>query len=82
MQKKQLPVFSYLGIFILLISTLLLILRIRPVTWFYTPLAWTGYILLIDGLVFIRKGRSLLTGRPGAYLDTAEASFLCEELVN
>ena len=65
MRENRFPIFSYLGIFILITSTVFLIFRIRPVTWLFTPLAWTGYILLIDGIVFVRKGHSLLADRHG-----------------
>ena len=77
MKTNKLPVFGYLGIFILLTSSLFLILQVRPVTWFYTPLAWTGYILFIDGIVFIRRGHSLLVNRPGEMFYMMILSIVC-----
>ncbi len=77
MEQNKLPLFGYLGIFILITSSLLLIFRVRPVTWFYTPLAWTGYILLIDSIVFVRKGHSILTDRPGEMFYMTILSIVC-----
>ncbi|MBN2030924.1 hypothetical protein JW824_11855 [bacterium] len=77
MEAKRVPIFSYLGVFLIITGTLLLILRIQPVTWFYTPVAWTGYILLIDGIVFVRKNHSLLTDRPGQILYMLILSIVC-----
>jgi hypothetical protein len=34
--------------------------------WAFFPL-WLGYCLLVDALVYVRKGHSLLTRRPAAY---------------
>jgi hypothetical protein len=35
--------------------------------WAFFPL-WLGYCLLVDALVFMRKGHSMLTRNPGAYV--------------
>lgn len=41
--------------------------------WGFFPL-WSGYCLVVDALVFIRKGHSLLTRSPGAYVGLFFAS--------
>ena len=35
---------------------------------FFTPIAWTGYILLVDSLIFLRKGRSPIVSRRREFL--------------
>jgi hypothetical protein len=44
--------------------------EIEPFWSWHTPIAWTGYILLVDGLVWHRRGNSLLRNNP------AEALFI------
>lgn len=52
----------------LLLATILLVLRWRPVTLLFTPLAWTCYIVLADAIVYRRLGTSLIRGRPREFL--------------
>jgi hypothetical protein len=48
------------ALLVLLLAHLLLVLRLEPaLTWFY-PLVWWSYIFIIDGVVFLRTGRSLI----------------------
>jgi len=56
MKNKRFPVYGFVGLFILILGGVLLILRVRPVTIFFTPIAWTGYILLTDSVVNYRTG--------------------------
>src|SRR6185295_3200909 len=35
---------------------------------YFTPIAWTGYILWIDGAVFALRGRSLLRSHPAEFV--------------
>jgi hypothetical protein len=58
------PFYSYLGIAFLAISELGMAFRIEPFWSWHTPIAWTGYILLIDGIIFKKRGSSwLMTNR-------------------
>jgi len=47
-----------------------MLLRVEPFWSWHTPIAWSGYILLVDGLVRVRRGSSWLTDA------TAEFTFL------
>lgn len=47
---------------------------IAPFTVWHTPIAWTGYILLVDGLVWRRRGNSWLRNAPAEFLFLAAAS--------
>jgi hypothetical protein len=49
-------------------------LNSRGVAWvgtYFTPLAWTGYLLLVDSMVCSLKGQSLLSSRPGRFFSLA-----------
>ena len=49
-------------------------LNFRGVAWvgtYFTPLAWTGYLLLADSLVCSLKGESLLSSRPWRFFSLA-----------
>jgi hypothetical protein len=60
--KRRFPNHGWVGLALLIISETLLFSRSVPVgEWFY-PLAWWPYILVVDALVYLRKGTSLLTG--------------------
>jgi len=75
--KKRLPLYSLFGLFLIVFGTLFLCLRIRPVTWFFTPIAWSGYILFIDGIVWLRRERSIIMNRPGEFLIMLPFSIIC-----
>ncbi len=57
---RPLPARGWTGLAVILLSELFLLLRWAWVVTFFTPLAWTGYVLLIDALVASLKGRSLM----------------------
>jgi len=58
------PLYAYLGVAFLAISELGMAFRIEPFWSWHTPIAWTGYILLIDGIIFKKRGSSwLMTNR-------------------
>jgi hypothetical protein len=54
------PVFGYAGATILVAGELLMFAGVEPVATYFTSIAWTGYILLVDAAVFALRGRSLL----------------------
>jgi hypothetical protein len=51
---------GYVGVAIIVIAEILLFSGNRFVGGWFTPIVWTGYILFIDALVYLVKGRSLL----------------------
>jgi len=57
-----------IGLGIILIAEVLLFLKVEPIPTFFTPIAWTGYILAVDSLVFKIKGESLFRNRRGEFL--------------
>lgn len=59
--RGRLPFWGWAGLGIILLAELLLGLRAaRWVTTFFTPIVWTGYILLADAMVTSLKGESRL----------------------
>jgi hypothetical protein len=59
---------GWVGLGIIGISGILLFTRVWFVCIYFTPLAWTGYILFIDSLVYKSKGASLILNRPGEFV--------------
>jgi len=59
---------GWIGLVIIGISEVLLFVGVGFVKTFFTPLVWSGYILLADSLVYRRKGRSLIMNRPGEFV--------------
>ena len=62
--RRRLPVYGYAGIAIMAAGEVLLIAGVDFVAQWFTPIMWTGYILLLDGFVRMRKGTSLLSTYP------------------
>ena len=55
------PLHSFIGLAILAVSEIGMLSHVEPFWTWHTPFAWTGYILLVDGIVFHRRGSSWLT---------------------
>src|SRR5947209_4161267 len=51
---------SRLGVGLVMAGEALIIARFRPLSDFYFPFVWVGYILFLDGAVLAQRGRSLL----------------------
>ncbi len=74
---RRFPIYGYLGAVIIAVSEILLV-RGHPVARaFFTPLVWTGYILLVDAAVAARKGVSALSSRRREFLISLPLSILC-----
>ena len=46
---------------LLMLSEVAMLARVEPFWTWHTPIAWTGYILLVDGIVYKQRGSSWLT---------------------
>lgn len=72
LRRRPLPARGWIGLGIVLVAEALLFLRAG---WFiavyFTPIVWTGYILLADGLVASLEGESRLSRSPGEFLALA-----------
>ncbi len=56
------------GLGLILVSELLLWRKMHFVELYFTPLVWTGYILLVDSCVFRLKGQSRIKDSVGKFL--------------
>jgi len=61
------PNYGWIGVLIIVVAEILLIADIRVVKIFFTPIAWTGYILFIDALLNRLGGTSYLIHRRKAF---------------
>jgi hypothetical protein len=64
------PAYAWLGLALIAVSEAGMLARIEPFWSWHTPIAWTGYIMFVDGLVWRWRGNSLLRN------NRAEAVFL------
>jgi hypothetical protein len=69
------PKYVWLGVAVLLAGEILMIMRVPLVTQWFTPIMWTGYILIVDGLIRWRKGTSLLSDHPLEFVILAVISI-------
>ena len=56
-----LPKHAIAGAALLLLSEVAMLAHVEPFWTWHTPFAWTGYILLVDGIVYKLRGSSWLT---------------------
>ena len=57
----RLPAHTFIGAAILLLSEAGMLAHVEPFWTWHTPFAWTGYVLLVDGLVYRLRGSSWIT---------------------
>lgn len=61
--RRPMPWFGWLGLGILIVSQILMLANVHPVDVAFTPIMWTGYILLIDGWIWARGHSSFFRDR-------------------
>jgi hypothetical protein len=59
-KRERLPLWGWAGAAVILLAEVFLFAGERWVAIYFTPLAWTGYLLLIDGAVWSLRGKSRL----------------------
>jgi len=72
--KRVLPVYAWIGLLVIAISQAGMLAHIEPFWSWHTPIAWTGYILLVDGLVWTRRGESPIRNDRAEFVFAALAS--------
>ena len=71
---RRVPPRSWFGLAVMVVSQLATLLQVEPFYSWHTPIAWSGYILFADGLVWRLRGRSRLADAPGEFVFLAAAS--------
>ena len=71
---KRLPIYSFIGLLIMAVSEGFMLAHIEPFWSWHTPIAWTGYVLFVDGLVRARRGSSWITHAPNEFVFLAVMS--------
>jgi|DewCreStandDraft_5_1066085.scaffolds.fasta_scaffold01366_3 hypothetical protein len=74
---KRLIWYGWCGLATLVIAEVLMVQRVPPVAQWFTPIMWSGYILLADALVLRLRGASLIHDRPREFMMMLWLSILC-----
>lgn len=74
---NRFPAFGWIGLMIILIAETLLIIDIKIIKAFFTPIVWTGYILFIDALLNRLSGKSYLIHRRKEFFLMLPVSLGC-----
>jgi hypothetical protein len=71
---RAFPLYGWLGLIVMLVSQAGTFLRVEPFYSWNTPIAWTGYILFADAIVWKRRGASWLRNTPAELFFLAAVS--------
>lgn len=63
-RRRPFPVHGWVGLVALAVAEALLFRGIEPVSTYFTPVAWTAYILIADGAILALTNRSRLHDAP------------------
>jgi hypothetical protein len=61
---RTLPRYALAGLILTCASEVLMLLEVEPFWTWHTSIAWTGYVLFVDGVVWMRRGRSWVSDSP------------------
>jgi hypothetical protein len=74
LRRSPFPAHGWLGLFALIGTEYLMFHRVEPVATYFSPVAWTAYILVADAAAFAIAGRSRLREEPRGLLKMAVLS--------
>jgi tetratricopeptide (TPR) repeat protein len=63
-RTRSFPTYGWIGLACLAVAEPLMFRGIEPVATFFTPIAWTAYVLIADAAVLAIRGRSRLHDSP------------------
>jgi hypothetical protein len=75
MNRMRLLPHGWFGVVLLVVSEGAMLAQVEPFWTWHTPFAWTGYILLLDGIVYALRGSSWLTTNRGEFVFLAVVSI-------
>jgi hypothetical protein len=74
-RRRSFPAHGWLGLVALVCAEYLMFRGIEPAATYFSPVAWTSYILIADAAVFAISGRSRLREEPRGLLKMAALSI-------
>lgn len=74
---KIVKLYGVIGIAVVILSWTLAILNVGVIDMFFTPLAWSGYILVVDSVIFHLRGKSLIATQTRRFLWMLPISIIC-----
>jgi hypothetical protein len=74
-RQRGLPAYGWAGLAILAVAEVLMFRGIEPVATYFTPIAWTAYILVADAAVRAIRGRSRLANAPVNFIGLVSLSI-------
>jgi hypothetical protein len=74
-RPRRLPFYSWLGIALLAAAEWLMFHHISPFNVYFTPIAWTAYLMIVDGMVLANSGHSWLRNAPAHFFFVALLSI-------
>lgn len=74
-KRGKFRAWGWAGLAVILSAELLLFFQAPWVRTFFTPVVWTGYLLLVDAMVARLRGSSRLESSPGEFLTLVFWSF-------
>ena len=74
-RRRPFPAHGWLGLFALLCAEYLMFHGIEPAATYFSPVAWTSYILIVDAAIFAISGHSRLREEPLGLIKMAALSI-------
>jgi hypothetical protein len=74
-RRRGLPAYGWAGLGVLVVAEVMMFRGIEPVARYFTPIAWTAYILIADAAVLAIRGRSRLANAAGRFAGLAFLSI-------
>jgi hypothetical protein len=74
-RRTSFPLYGWVGIVALVTAEALMFRGIEPIATYFTPIAWTAYLLLTDAAVLAITGRSRLHDEPRQFVAVAALSI-------
>src|SRR5579864_7191926 len=75
-KRAPLAWYGWFGLSVLVIAECLMFRGVEPVATYFTPIAWTAYLMVVDAAVWSVRGQSRLRNEPRHFALTALLSVL------
>ena len=74
-RSRPLPLRGWIGLSSLLAAEFLMFRGVEPVATYFTPIAWSAYILVADAMIWAIRGRSRIASEPREFAVLAALSL-------